>query len=37
MDNFEGLMLAGGFGGSGFSLTFDWKSEISGRVSMGGT
>jgi hypothetical protein len=37
MDNFEGLLLAGGLGGSGFSLAFDWKSEISGRVSNGGT
>lgn len=36
-DNFEGLPLARGLGGSGFSLAFDWKSEISGRVSMGGT
>jgi hypothetical protein len=39
MDNFESLgvsVVVGGLGGSDFSLIFDWKSEISGRVSMGG-
>jgi hypothetical protein len=39
MDNFETLgvpVLVGGLGGSNFSLIFDWKSGISGRVSTGG-
>jgi hypothetical protein len=39
MDNFESLgvvVAVEGLGGSDFSLAFDWKSEISGRVSIGG-